>query len=162
VAHCNDADCAGGDESIHTADSATGAAGLFSSLVLDASGYPVVSYCDPVGAGLWVAHCNDANCAGANESLQAVDAANTGLISSLFLDASGYPVVAYYGGANGDLKVARCNDANCAGGDELIRTLDSAGDVGQGVALVLDASSHPVTTHYDDTNDDLRLTVWIG
>ncbi len=157
LAHCNDANCAGGDESIVALDRA-GVVGWFTSLVLDAAGNPVVSYFDVTNGDLKVAHCNDADCAGGDESIVAVDRAGTvGMYTSLELDAAGSPVVSYFDVTNGDLKVAHCNDANCAGGDESIVAVDRAGVVGGDTSLELDAAGNPVVSYFDDTNDDLRL-----
>ena len=62
IIHCNDVNCAGGDESI----SAVGV-GEPSSMSLDANGYPVVSY-DTSNGDVKILHCNDVNCAGGDES----------------------------------------------------------------------------------------------
>ncbi len=61
--HCNDPSCAGGDESIASPDTA-GVVGEHSSLELDASGYPVVSYYDATNGDLRILHCTDPNCSG--------------------------------------------------------------------------------------------------
>src|SRR3989304_311689 len=37
--------------------------------------------------------------------------------SSMFLNASGNPVIAYHDGTNNDLKLVVCGDANCASGN---------------------------------------------
>ena len=139
--HCNDPNCVGGDESITSLD--TG--GSHNSLALDATGNPVVSYRDD---GLKVLHCNDPNCAGGGESITSPDTdANVGWYTSLVLDTFANPVVSYYDFGNDDLKVLRCNDPSCAGGDESISTPDSAGNVGKETSLALDAAGNPVVSY---------------
>ena len=88
ILHCNDPNCAGGDESIESPDVGTIAVhpanstlnGITTSLRLDGSGYPVVAYQAFVendtllaDAFLKLMHCNDANCAGGNESITKPD-----------------------------------------------------------------------------------------
>jgi len=156
VLHCNDASCAGGDESITTHGTAVAAP----SLALDAAGNPVVAYY-AAGASfstgtLRVMHCNDPACAGGDESVTA-PGGDPGITPSLALDALGRPVIAYYTGATTrDLKLMRCNDANCAGGNESTITLDADGDVGVQPALLLH-NGNPVVTYRDETNGDLKL-----
>ena len=157
VLHCNDPNCAGGDESVTSPDS-VGRVGLFPSLTLDGSGNPVVSYWDQSNKDLKVLHCNDPNCAGGGESITSPDTAgNVGFVPSLTLDGSGNPVVSYYDYSNGDLKVLHCNDPNCAGGGESITSTDTAGDVGNSSSLELDSSGNPVVSYYDATNGDLKV-----
>jgi hypothetical protein len=156
VAHCNDANCAGGDDSVVTVDS-DGDVGWSGSLALDGAGNPVISYNNYTTGDLKLAHCNDANCAGGDESIEIVDGGGAGWDTSLRLDAAGNPVISYFANNKDDLKLAHCNDANCAGGDESIVTLDSEGDVGWTTSLVLDAAGYPVVSYYDDTNGDLKL-----
>jgi hypothetical protein len=63
VLHCNDANCSGEAESVVTVD-ATGDVGTYTSLALDAAGYPVVAYFDFTNLDLKLAHCRDPDCAG--------------------------------------------------------------------------------------------------
>ena len=157
LAHCNDPNCAGGNESLITLDNSVGNVGKYNSLVLDISGYPVVSYLDGIH-GLNLAHCNDPNCAGGDESIVTVDSNSfAGWYTSLVLDSSGFPVVSYYDATNFDLKLAHCNDPNCDGGDENIVTVDSSGNVGKYNSLVLDSSGFPVVSYWDQTNGGLTL-----
>jgi len=158
VLHCNDANCAGGDESITSPDT-VGRVGYTTSLALDAVGNPVVSYWDETNADLKVLHCNDANCAGDDESITSPDTVGrVGYSSSLALDSAGDPVVSYYYENYADLKVLHCNDVNCAGGDESMTSLDAGGeDVGQYTSLALDAAGNPVVSYSDLTKRDLKV-----
>ena len=112
--HCNDPDCSGGDESITQPD-LTLVGSSFTSLALDASGYPVVSYYDALNGDLKVLHCGNANCTAGNSITSPDTVGLVGQATSLVLDASGYPVVGYYDLTNGDLKVLHCGDPNCTG-----------------------------------------------
>jgi hypothetical protein len=162
---CNDVSCVGGDELISTIDSYGRV--WAPSLAIDPSGAPVIAYQDLSGGGLVLVRCNDAWCSGADESIVTVDPA--GWHPSLALDGSGFPVIAYYDGttggltsAQGGLKVVRCNDPGCAGGDESIAHVDVDGQVGWFPSLALDADELPVIAYYDfgdpnQANGHLRL-----
>ncbi|MCB0080703.1 MAG: hypothetical protein KDE47_07235, partial [Caldilineaceae bacterium] len=157
LVHCNDHSCSGNDESIQTLDRA-GFVGEFASLRLDRAGYPVISYADTTNGDLKLIHCNDPNCSGDDESIQRIDSEGTvGAYSSLQLDANGYPVISYFDQTNFDLKLAHCNDVNCAGNDESIQTVDSTDEVGAFTSLILDQAGHPVISFYDTTNSALKL-----
>ncbi|MFN8469350.1 MAG: Ig-like domain-containing protein [Caldilineaceae bacterium] len=162
--HCNDVLCSGNNESIVTVDG-TGAAGTsvgtYTSLVLDANGFPVISYRDSTNTNLMLVHCNDINCAGNNESIVTIDGLgglNVGQYNSLALDASGFPVISYNDSTNADLKLVHCNDVNCVGNNESIVTVDGTGgvNVGQYTSLKLNGGN-PVISYYDATNGDLKL-----
>lgn len=110
ILHCNDPHCVGGDESITSHDT-TRDVGLFTSLELDASGYPVVIYWDQTNGDLKLLHCNDPNCAGGDESITSPDTTgDVGRFTSLERDANGYPVVSYWDVTTGFLKILHCND----------------------------------------------------
>lgn len=152
VLHCNDPDCSGGDDSAVVVDPGEGFA--WTSLRLDAAGNPVISYYDGLSGNLMLAHCNDPDCAGDNESIQAPDTDdNVGVSNSLALDAAGNPVISYClttGPATiscDDLIVMHCNDANCAGGNENIQTADEFGGTGSYTSLELDAAGNPVISY---------------
>jgi Ca2+-binding RTX toxin-like protein len=159
VAHCDDPNCSAGGESIVAVDGDATDVGTHNSLVLDALGYPVISYYDGSNSDLKIAHCDDPNCSAGGESIVAVDGAdNVGIDTSLELDGSGHPVVSYYDGSNGDLKLAHCNDANCADGDERIVAVDSTDDVvGFDTSLELDATGNPMIAYRDSSNNGLKL-----
>jgi LPXTG-motif cell wall-anchored protein len=134
-------------ETVNIVDSAP-LAGYMNSLALDAEGFPVISYLDATNQDLKLAHCNDADCAGGDESISTVDSEGVvGFAPSLVLDGAGFPVISYHDATNQDLKLAHCNDADCAGGDESISTVDSAADVGGTSFLVLDGAGSPVISY---------------
>ena len=62
ILHCNDSNCAGGDESITVPDLGVDVGG-HPSLVLDGDWNPVVAYYDYDAKDLKVLHCDDPNCA---------------------------------------------------------------------------------------------------
>ena len=136
VLHCGNAACTSGNS--FTVPNA-GGGGWTASLVLDGAGNPVISFGAPGGLG--VLHCNDPNCAGGDESFTLSDAGAAVVATSLALDAGGFPVVAYGESGAGVLKVLRCNDPNCAGGDDSITSPDTSGN---SVSLALDAAGNPI------------------
>ncbi len=162
VMHCNDANCVGGDESITSPDAGTSYVGQYTSLVLDASGNPVVSYYDFTYGyrDLKLLHCDDPNCAGGDESITSPDTGgDVGADSSLALDANGYPVVSYIGPGRESLRVLHCNDPNCAGGDESITEPDpsTVAFYGASTSLVLDAGGNPVVSYLNGADVGVKL-----
>src|SRR5688572_24646038 len=90
----------------------TGAVGQFTSLALNSSGFPVISYYDVTNTALKVAVCGDATCT--TSTFTTVD--NTGDVgpyTSLALNSNGFPVISYSDHGNTALKVAVCGNATC-------------------------------------------------
>ncbi len=145
VAKCNDAACAGGDETLTTVDD--GGTGRYTAIVLGADGLPLISYHDFTNGSLRVAKCNDAACAGGDETLSTVDSGGVGTHTSIALGADGLPVISYFdfNVTNFDLKVAKCNDAACAGSDETLSTVDGVG--GEDNSIALGADGLPVISY---------------
>lgn len=83
-------------------------------------------------------------------------AGDVGRWSSLELDSSGRPVVAYWSGSGGDLKIVRCGDAMCSGGNTIM-TPDSDSAIGLYASLELDSLDRPVVSYYDQSNGDLKV-----
>lgn len=156
--HCNDRDCAGGDESITVAD-ANGDSGYDVALDLDGDGFPVIAHHESPLNNFRLVRCNDADCAGNDETSTVVEAGGggigqvTGRAPDLIIDADGLPAIAYLSGQNAILM--RCNDASCAGGDELTASFPARGDV----SLALDAGGNPVLafTRIGSPTAELRI-----
>jgi hypothetical protein len=152
----------GGGNSITTPDTGIGNI-AYASLVLDASGNPVVSYYDQAHGDLKVLHCDDPNCAGNESGDIATPDTNpagsghdgsdqgVGLYTSLRLDTSGNPVVAYHDHDNGHLKLLHCDDPNCAGNESGDITTPDTGSnhPGSYASLVLDTAGRPVVSYRD-------------
>ena len=157
VVHCLDSSCTRSSRTFPDPDPlVTGRFG--SSLVLDDSGFPVISYYAIANADLRIMHCNDPNCAGGDESITSPDPDGvTGQHSELVLDESGHPVAAYYDTSGSQLAVLRCDDPLCAGDESAVHP-DRSGITGRfGKSIVLDDRGNPVISYYDTTNGDLKM-----
>lgn len=157
LTHCNDPACTPGGDATNIVDHSADV-GMYSSLALDSSGHPVIAYYDNTNDHLLLAHCNDANCAGGDETISIVDSATgVGSYASLVLDG-GIPVISYDDATNTNLKLVRCNDVNCAGNNETPQTVISSGnDVGLSTSLVLGSDHRPVISYLDTTAHTIRL-----
>jgi hypothetical protein len=144
-------------------DGAGNNVGAFTSLALDSDEFPVISYYDGSNFDLKLAHCNDLDCAGADDSTSVVDSTNDrGQYSSLALDSIGKPIISYYDATSHRLFVAHCNDVDCTGGDDaggIVNTNDTLGDdVGQYSSMALDLfDEFPTIAYYNATQGDLKL-----
>lgn len=133
-----------------------GTTGEYTSLALDAQGFPTISYYDATEGKLKVAHCFEKNCAFFNSILTPDAATSIGRYTSIVLDSNGKPVVSYYDEANSALKVLHCGNTTCSTGNT-IATPDSVGIVGQYTAVTVDNKNFPVVSYYDATNGVLKV-----
>jgi len=154
VVRCQDATCS--TKVITTVDGSGGDAGKYTSLALDAAGFPVVSYYNESQGDLKVIHCGDANCSGGNTIASPDSTGDVGQHTSLVLDAAGNPIVSYYNVTGTALRVLHCGNAACMAGNT-ITTPDAAGNVGEYTSLALDGVGSPVVSYYDAS--DMKLNV---
>ena len=161
IAKCNDVACTGGNETITTVDNPANNVGWYTSIAIGTDGLPVISYRDATGASLKVAKCNDAACAGGDETITIVDdpANSVGWYTSIAIGSDGLPVISYKDSTAGALKVAKCNDAACAGGDETITTVDDPVNVvGSYTSIAIGTDGLPVISYQDGTAGALKVT----
>lgn len=168
VAVCADAFCRPGNVA---ATSIIGGDGHFASMVLNGSGNPVISFfkrdgfCDfdcpgAVLSDLMVAVCGDPLCNQNDVVVQQIDIEGyVGEFTSLSLDVSGNPVISYYDGTNGDLKLATCADATCSPEGIVTNVVDATGNVGGYTSMALDSADNPVIAYYDWTNGAVKIAV---
>jgi hypothetical protein len=156
--HCDDAKCTENEmENISTPDNA-GDVGLYTSIALDNTGNPVISYYAS-NTGLKIIHCDDPKCTG-DESpyITTPDRGELGWYTSLALDTKGYPVVAYFDFTNANLKILHCDDPNCAGDESKnISSPDTAGNVGAYLSMKLDFEGNPIISYFDSTNSNMKM-----
>ncbi len=133
-----------------------GDVGSYSSMQLNASGLPVISYRNATNGDLRLAVCMNVTCTASTRPT--VDSVGSvGLYTSLQLNTSGLPVISYFDDTNGDLKLAVCSDVFC--NSPSLTTVDSTGTVGGYTSLQLNASGFPVISYYDYSNGYLKLAV---
>ena len=127
--------------------------GEYSSLALDSSGYPRISYYDATHGALKYASWD-----GTSWNDQTVDSSgNVGEYTSLALDSSGYPRISYYDVSHGYLKYAAWTGTVWA-----VSTVDSSGNVGEYTSLALDSSGYPRISYYDVSHGYLKYAAWTG
>jgi len=158
---CDDDACSTGWSIAHLDDDPD-TLGAYTSLAIGADGNPVIAYfVGPTGA-VKVLKCDDPACDAGGEIRTLVDAppgVNVGQDLALTLGTDGFPVISYRDFTTGRLKVAKCNDAACTGGDETISVADDpANTVGAYTSIVIGADGFPVIAHRDQTANALKVT----
>jgi hypothetical protein len=126
-------------------------------MVLDSSNNPHISYYDSKFSDLKNTHYVGAggNCGPGNAwTCSVVDAVEAGPYSSIALDNTGKPRIAYYKNSSDDLNVAFWT-----GSTWVMRIVDSSGNQGLFPSLVIDSSNYAHVSYYDATNKRLKYAV---
>ncbi|MFA6331978.1 MAG: hypothetical protein WCX22_03420 [Methanoregula sp.] len=162
-----------------------GNVGEYSSLALNFSDYPRISYYDQSNHNLKYAAWD-----GKSWKVETVDGltktiadrphngkdnkhAEVGEYSSLALDANGNPRISYYDKKNTSLKYVAWSgtswEIETADGSTKITgkyqkdgKQDHSADVGEYSSLALDANGNPRISYYDKTHGDLKYAAWSG
>lgn len=127
--------------------------GFDSSITLDTSGIPHISYLDSSYADLKYAFLS-----GDQWVTSTVDSDGyAGEYSSIKVDSDGYVHISYFDSSYDDLKYAFYN-----GNDWTLTTVDEEGYVGRDTSLALDPSGNPSISYYDSSNQDLKYATFDG
>jgi hypothetical protein len=156
VFDCDDAACSSGTARI--ADDGSGnSVGSYTSIVVRDDGKPIISYRDNTNNNLKVFDCDDAACSSGTARTVHATGDSVGRSTSIAVRDDGTPVVSYYDGTNGNLKVFDCDDAACSSGID--RTPDDGGgnDVGLYTSIAVRDDGTPVISYEDVTNGNLRV-----
>jgi len=137
--------------SVETVDSdSSGRVGRDSSLALDSSGNPHISYCNwtDLKYAVWT---------GSTWSIETIESVGQrGVLSSIALDSNDDPHISYLDWANGVLKYAVWTGSTWS-----IETVDSANN-DMGCSLALDSFDNPHISYFNGTNGDLKYAMWTG
>lgn len=141
VAFCGTPACEPGTTTVKTLDSRVGINAAHTSMQLDTNGRPIASYSRPASSGfggMWVAYCNDADCD--SVSLNQVEGSAATTYTSLKLNSSGNPVIAYSATVGARLVV--CTAPDCSTLDPFV-ALHATTTTGHYISLQLDTSDRP-------------------
>lgn len=141
--------------------------GKYSSLSVDPSGKPWVSYYDTTNSGLRVANyvgTGGTGCASSAWTCTAVETTNdVGQYSSIAFDPSGAAWVSYYdANTNNDLRVAKfvgTGGTGCASSAWTCTAIETTNDVGQYSSIAFDPSGNMNVAYYDTAggSGDVRV-----
>jgi hypothetical protein len=130
--------------------------GEYTSLAIDGTGQPRITYYDRGAGTLKYATMNES--AWIIQTIDAVGVAGpqSSLNSSIKLDSSGNPRIAYHDETNGTLKYAAWNGAAW-----IYTTVDaSSAHVGAHPSLALTGTGDPIISYFDSTNTDLKVAMF--
>jgi hypothetical protein len=159
VTKCGNAACTAGNVST-TADPPN-AVGYYSSLAIGNDGLPVISHQDRSSndSALRVTKCGNPACTAGNVSTTVqAPGVDSGYFTALAIGADGLPVISHHDNSAGGLRVTKCGNPACSGGNVSTTVDDPANEVGTFTAIAIGTDGVPVISHYDSTAGALRVT----
>jgi hypothetical protein len=139
-------------------DTSANDVGSYASMTIGDDGLAVMSYYDATANALKVAKCGNLFCNTGNIVTTVDDPANdVGLHTSIAIGADGNPVIAYHDTTANSLKVAKCGNAACTGGNTIAVVDDPANNVGEYISLGIGLDGDPVIAYYDASAGDLKV-----
>ena len=96
---------------------------------------------------------------GGDETLTVIDeltGPEAGTENSIAIGADGLPVISYADHTLDAVKVLKCNDLACAGGDDTI-SIVSSGTYGRFTSIAIGIDGFPVISYYDNMTGDLKV-----
>jgi len=155
VARCAEPSCSDG-VSIETVDS-VGRVGSYAAIAIDREGLPVISYFDSTAGDLKFARCSTPDCSG-EATISRLDTEGiVGLFTSIAIGQDDLPVISYLDRDNCNLKVAKCDDPACSGGNEVVSTVDKKNCVGLFSSVAISADGTPLISYYDSNKGRLKV-----
>jgi len=133
-----------------------GGVGQYTSIAIGSDNFPIISYHEVTGGNLKLVHCTNIDCSSNNTPVTLDSTGTVGLYTSIAIGSDNFPVISYFDGPSGDLKLVHCTNTSCSANDTPI-VLDSTDFVGQYTSIAIGADTFPVISYSDLTNDDLKL-----
>ena len=144
--------------SIETVNHQSNTTGHYSSLKVTSSGI-YISY-DDASSGLWMAYSPSMS-SHAWTLLNVDNTSGAGKFSSIDVDSSGLPYIAYYDTDSHSLKVASATSSSTPFGFSSA-TIDSGDDVGKYCSLTTDSTGQIHVSYYNATKGDLKYALFDG
>lgn len=156
LVHCGTPTCQSGNV-FRLIDDPPNSVGQHTSIAIGADGFPVISYFDITTSDLKVAHCVDVTCAQPASAFTVDPAGFAGQYTSIAIGTDGLPVISYWEATAGALKVVKCGNAACSGGNVITAVDDNANIVGLYTSIAIGTDGLPVISYYDQTAGTLKV-----
>ena len=153
VVHCSNSSCSTFDTPT-TIDSV----GDFgdNSITIGTDGFPVIAYHDETNGDLVFVHCTNLTCSNFDTPVTLDSAGIVGEQPSIAIGTDGFPIISYFDGTNGDLKIAHCTNITCTTFGN-ITPIDVTDIVGVGSSITIGTDGFAIVAYHDITNVDLMV-----